>query len=274
LPPVRKGIVRAARRPPGWIAPGPRPAAPPDLLPRAGEDLCYLTGDWRIFQRLDGHRWSVDDLVTAWVAAGAAASPARILDLGCGIGSVLLMVAWRHPAASCLGIEAQDVSVELARRSIVWNGARAEVRHGDLRDPRSLPEGAAFELVTGTPPYFVAGEGTRSPGAQRDACRFEQRGGVEDYCAAAARALAPGGAFVMCAGGGEDERARRGAAAAGFAIRACLDVIPREGKPVLFRVYTLEREASAEEHATLTVRDAHGAWTSTFRAVRRDMGMP
>src|SRR3990170_4343828 len=101
--PAQAGVVRAARRPAGWRAPGPAPAGPgarPDLHPGPGEDLCFLTGDWRIFQRVGGHRWSLDDLVTAHAAAAAvAAPPARALDLGCGVGSVLMMVAWRFPAA-------------------------------------------------------------------------------------------------------------------------------------------------------------------------------
>src|SRR5512143_2988016 len=92
------GIVRAPRRPPGWTAPGPAPADWHDrtLRPRAGEDLCWLAGDWRILQRIDGHRWSLDDLVTAWFAAEhAPRPPRRFADLGCGIGSVLMLLAWR-----------------------------------------------------------------------------------------------------------------------------------------------------------------------------------
>ena len=108
------------------------------LGPRAGEDLCYLAGDWRILQQTAGHRWSLDDLVTAWVAAEVAAPrpPARFLDLGCGIGTVLMLLAWRFPAARGVGIEAQPASVDLARRSLAWNDAatRCEVRCGDFRD--------------------------------------------------------------------------------------------------------------------------------------------
>ena len=92
-----QGIVRKSKRPPGWTAPGPPPAGPgedPELWPKAGEDLCYLSGDWRIFQRIEGHRWSLDDLLTAWY--GVTHAPARVeraLDLGCGIGSVLMIFA-------------------------------------------------------------------------------------------------------------------------------------------------------------------------------------
>ena len=27
-----------------------------------GEELCYLSGDWRIFQRVGGHRYSTEDV--------------------------------------------------------------------------------------------------------------------------------------------------------------------------------------------------------------------
>ncbi|MEO1267741.1 MAG: SAM-dependent methyltransferase, partial [Myxococcota bacterium] len=61
--PTYGGIVRASKRPEGWLPPGPTPAGPGDrhdLWPAKGEDLCFLTGSWRIFQRLKGHRYSLD----------------------------------------------------------------------------------------------------------------------------------------------------------------------------------------------------------------------
>lgn len=61
------------KRPEGWLAPGPLPAAAiaaavdpaaaggelavePSLSPGDNETLSYLTGDWRIFQLRNGHR--------------------------------------------------------------------------------------------------------------------------------------------------------------------------------------------------------------------------
>lgn len=34
-------------------------------------------------------------------------NPKRLLDLGCGNGSVLMMNAWQYPEAECVGIEAR-----------------------------------------------------------------------------------------------------------------------------------------------------------------------
>lgn len=286
------GIVRAARRPPGWVAPGPRPAAwdAPAVAPRAGEDLCFLAGDWRILQRIGGHRWSLDDLATAWFAAETVAGtpPRRHADIGCGIGSVLLLVAWRFPGLRSVGVEAQEVSLALARRSLAGNGVaeRCEVRHGDLRDPAMLPEGAVFDLVTGTPPYLPPGTACESARVQRGPCRIEHRGGIEDYCAAAARLLARGGWFVACAGGAQTPRVHDAARDVGLAVVRSRDVVPREGKPALLGVHAMRRvgDASLDPSGTppvpprqpppLVVRDADGAWTAEFRALRRAMGMP
>ncbi|MBI2895300.1 MAG: methyltransferase domain-containing protein [Deltaproteobacteria bacterium] len=263
-------------RPVGWIAPGPAPAAPPRLGPGADEDLSYLTGDWRIFQKRRGHRWSVDDLLTAWVAAEAVAArpPAWALDLGCGIGSVLLMIAWRFPDARCAGIEAVLERAACARRSVEWNGAsgRCSVLDGDLRDSAVLPSSDRFDLVTGTPPYFAPGTGGRHACGP---CCFEQRGGVEDYCLAAARWLAPGGRFVTCSGEDHAARVPPAAATAGLEITARLDVVPREGLKTLFAVYTMARVAPHDAvESRIVVRDRSGQWTDGFLRARAAMGLP
>lgn len=274
--------MRAARRPEGWRAPGPPPHVPADtaaLLPGPGEDLCWLAGDWRILQRTDGHRFSLDDLVTAHMAAAVAGAPARIADLGCGIGSVLLFLAWRFPAARCVGVEAQAVSAEMARRSIAWNGVerRCEVRVGDLRDEALLAGEAPFSLVTGTPPYFPRGTGLESDHVQRGPCRFEHRGGIEAYCHAAARILAPGGAFVACAPWPQRARVLEAARAAGLEIERWRRVVPREGKPPLIGLFAFRRVTeigSPGEDPPLVVRDTSGQRTAAFKNVRTEMGMP
>jgi tRNA1Val (adenine37-N6)-methyltransferase len=272
---VIQGIIRPARRPPGWIAPGPVPLTPAreEVWPKEGEDLCYLAGDWRILQRTHGHRFSLDDLVTAHFAARMA-RPERLLDLGCGIGSVLLFLAWRFPAARCLGIEAQPVSAGMARRSVAWNGVedRVEVRPGDFR---SVEIEGGFDLITGTPPYFPRGTGVESESVQKGPCRFEHRGGVEDYCTVAAPLLKPGAPFVGCAPSAQAERVREAAREAGLWIERWREVIPRAGKAPLFSVFSMKREVRETiVEPPLVVRDERSRRTEEFVALRAEMGMP
>ena len=263
---------------------GPPPIVPrdrADIWPAAGEDLCYLAGDWRILQRVRGHRWSLDDLVTAWFAAELveACPPRRLLDLGCGIGAVLLLLAWRFPDTRCVGIEAQGPSVDLARRSAAWNGIerRVEVRLGDLRDPGAAPDGAIYELITGTPPYLPRGSATEPTRSQQAPCHLEHRGGIEEYCVTAARLLAPGGRFVLCHAAPQTARVESAASAAGLAIECRREVVPRQGKAPLFSVFSLRPGGEPGQLTVpppLVVRDEGGQRTPEFRAVRQRMGMP
>jgi tRNA1(Val) A37 N6-methylase TrmN6 len=276
------GIVRTPRRPPGWIAPGPQPAGAqgrPELEPEDDEDLCFLTGDWRLFQKQVGHRWSLDDLVTAWIATRRIDPDRAVhaLDLGTGLGSVLLMVAWKLPHAELVGIEAQPDRAAMGRRSIAYNGAetRCRILDGDLRTVTAsdLP-GAPFQLVTGTPPYFPRGTGTESAKAHATPCRFEVRGGVEDYLEAAQRVLAPGGDIVVCTSALEQDRVDFALRELGLHRREHWDIVPREGKQVLVMVDVVTDAPCAETRHLLVVRDRASVWTADFQAVRTAMGIP
>ncbi len=279
--PVVAGIIRTARRPDGWTPPGPLPRGAegrPELQPFDDEDLCFLTGEWRLFQKQQGHRWSLDDLVTAWVAGphAEALGAKSMLDLGCGLGSVLLMMAWRFPDAEVTGIEAQDDRAAMGRRSIAFNGAESRCRivDGDLRDPATLPADARFPLITGTPPYFPPGTGPQSEKTHAGPCRFEARGGIEDYALAASRWLTPGGRFVVCTAAIQADRIAEAAGAAGLHVIEHLDVIPREGKDVLVMIDVMARAPAPLVKRTLTVRDAASQWSAAFLELRATMGMP
>ncbi len=273
--------MRPARRPAGWCPGGPQPAGDQgraDLRPGLNEDLCYLTGNFRVFQRQDGHRWSLDDLLTAWLAARLVpCPPARYLDMGSGVGSVLMMLAWKFPNALGVGIEAQDISVGLARRSLAYNGIdnRVTLHHADFRDPPAELQGQTFPLITGTPPYFVANAAVQSLKPQCGPCRFEWRGGVEAYCESAARWLCSTGVFLMVAAAEQTPRICAIAATLKLHRLHELVVIPKLGKAPLIAVHALAKTSlHASETETLIVRGEDDQWTPTFLNIREAMGLP
>jgi len=287
---------KARRVPPGWKAPGP-PGSTRDVALEPDEELSWLLGDWRIIQRRNGHRWSLDDFVTAWVARdiGLAAAPTglqsrlrhpcegprEILDLGCGIGSVALMLGWCFPDARVTGVEAQDVSCRMAVRSVVANAAedRFTIIHMDLRaafEHRLTP--GRYDLVSGTPPYFDDPHQTRSLAIQKGPCRFEERGGVADYLRALGLALTANGHAVICHASRHRARVLAAIADSGLALVRQLEVIPKVAREALIDVFVLAR--SRDPVATppfleqLVVRDRLDQWTPAFLAVRLAMGMP
>jgi tRNA1Val (adenine37-N6)-methyltransferase len=241
--------------------------------------LDALTPGVSLFQRRKGHRFSSDDLVTAWVATQVCPRPARVLDLGCGLGSVLLHLAWSAPDATLVGVEAQDVSFALVQRNVDHNalGDRVHVHHGDLRDAAVISAvGGPFDLVTGTPPYFPPDTATDAVDGQRAYARIEHRGGVEDYVATAVRVMTPDGWFVVCADADGDHRVLAAAATHGLAVHRRCRVIPRAGRPPLFTVWALRGDElpGTRVDDELTLRDAAGERTADARALRAFSGFP
>lgn len=78
--------------------------------------------------------------------------------MGCGIGSVLMMVAYKTTDLISIGIEVQEISSDSARRSIQFNNLkhRCQVLDGDIRDKLILDQICnkfdKLDLITGTPP--------------------------------------------------------------------------------------------------------------------------
>lgn len=244
-----------------------------------------IIGDWWFYQRSGGHRTSTDDVLTAYFAvrrflsAAKVDPPGRYLDLGCGVGSVLLMVAHRLRPKLCLGIEAQPQSVAMAQRSVdeLPVGAPAmQILAGDIRDKNNLEK--PCDLITGSPPYFPLGTGTLPPDAQRRACRFEARGGVEAYCEAASLHLAPQARFYVVFQTTWRSRVERAAARSGLQISARLEAHMREDRPAPFLdVFEMTRgEGPRGEELAIerfAIRDREGEISAEYRCAREFLGV-
>ena len=269
----------------GWGIPGPiPPGASQSIEVPPEQTLDAISGHFRIFQLRDGHRFSTDDVLTAWYGTTWVASARRVLDLGSGIGAVGMIAAWRLQGASFVTIEAQRESVRLARKSADYNGLldRYDVRHGDFRDPAILRGEEPFDLVLGSPPYFPLGSGVEGDHPQKIACRFEMRGDIRDYCIAAARHLARGGLFACVFPEEQRHRVDRAAEAATLVLMRSRPVVFREDEPPLIRLFAMGRaedlpepaRMSAWEEPPLVIRTKAGEVHPEYSAVKIAFGFP
>lgn len=273
----------------GWVKPGPVPPGArgegPEIEP--GETLDAISGYFRLFQLAKGHRFSTDDVLTAWYGTRTGPFAQTVLDLGSGIGTVGMIAAWCLPGARFVTVEAQEDSVRLARKSAVWNGLvdRYEIRQGDFRDANILDDAEKFDLVLGSPPYFPLGSGAESEHPQKLACRFEMRGTVADYCETAARHLAPGGSFACVFPVDPEqqhERVREGARAAGLVIVRWRPVVLREGAAPLLGLFSMMRATDLPEVARsqtwmeppLIIRKSDGSVHPEYVTVKLSFGFP
>jgi tRNA1(Val) A37 N6-methylase TrmN6 len=274
----------------GYAIPGepvPGRAGDPDLELGADESLDALCGHYKIFQLRKGHRYSTDDILTAWYGTTWCPSARSILDLGSGIGTVAMIAAWRTPGSRVVTVEAQTESVRLARRSVRWNGLgdRFDIREGDLRDAGILAEYERFDLVLGSPPYFPRGSGVEGDHPQKVACRFELRGTIADYCTTAAAHLAPGGVFACVfpvAPDEQAERVREAARKADLSVVRQRPIILREGERPLLAVSIMMRreDLPAEMHdqtwqePPLVIRRTDSSVHPEYAAVKLGFGFP
>ena len=104
---------------------------------------------------------------------------ARLLDVGCGAGWAVVQLAERFPETTCVGIDLEPYSVELARRLIEERGlaGRCQAR---LQSVDELGEDGTYDVVTS---FLVVHE--LAPALKPAAF------------AAVARALKPGGYFLI-----------------------------------------------------------------------------
>tara|TARA_B100000029_G_scaffold163382_1_gene159508 strand:+ start:2057 stop:2875 length:819 start_codon:yes stop_codon:yes gene_type:complete len=252
----------------------------PDALDSPNVSLDALSGSWRIYQLRDGHRFSTDDVLTAHYAIEHFPGvPTRILDLGCGIGSIALMLAWTWRSATVVGVEAQAGSAKLAKRSIAYNKEedRVKVIHSDFRERHHIPAGP-YDLITCSPPYLPVGSGTISEHSQKAYCRFELRGGVEDYLATARALLAPQGGISLVFGARWNDRVVEAARNAGLAIRQWQEVFPHTEREPLMTLFWLRPETGDWTVPTpekpLITRDIDGRRTRAMLDLRLRLGMP
>lgn len=273
----------------GWAKPGPVPPGALGHGPQLeeGETLDAVSGYFRLFQLTNGHRFSTDDVLTAWYGTSWCPTARTVLDLGSGIGTVATIAAWRMPGARVVTVEAQAESVRLARKSVEWNGlaSRFDIRHGDFREANVLRSDEGFDLVLGSPPYFPPGTGVEGDHPQKIACRFEMRGAIADYCAVAARHLERGGLFACVFPVNPDEQHARVKAAAHEAqltIVRWRPVALREGERPLLGLFAMMRASDLPEwmrartwtEPPLVIRMRDGTVTPEYSAVKLAFGFP
>ncbi|MED9904908.1 MAG: tRNA1(Val) (adenine(37)-N6)-methyltransferase [Lachnospiraceae bacterium] len=122
-----------------------------------------------------------------------------VLDLGTGTGIIPILMEAKTPASHLTGLEIQEESADMARRSVALNGLteKIDIVTGDIKEADAIFKSASFDVITSNPPYMIGEHGLRNPDAPKAIARHEVLCTLEDVVLQAAKLLKPGGHFFM-----------------------------------------------------------------------------
>ncbi len=122
-----------------------------------------------------------------------------VLDMGTGTGIIPILMEAKTEASRFVGLEIQEESAEMARRSVALNGLEEKITivTGDIKEAGSLFDAASFDVITCNPPYMIGQHGLVNPEDAKAIARHEILCTLEDVIAQAAVLLKPGGNFFM-----------------------------------------------------------------------------
>ena len=123
----------------------------------------------------------------------------HVIDLGTGTGIIPILMEAKTEAAHLIGLEIQEESADMARRSVALNNleSKIEIVTGDIKQAVGLFGKSTMDVVTSNPPYMIGQHGLKNPDSEKAIARHEVLCTLEDVVKAAAALLKPGGNFFM-----------------------------------------------------------------------------
>ena len=123
----------------------------------------------------------------------------QVIDLGTGTGIIPILMEAKTEAARLIGLEIQEESADMARRSVALNNleSKIDIVTGDIKQAVELFGKSTMDVVTSNPPYMIGMHGLKNPDSEKAIARHEVLCTLEDVVASAASLLKPGGNFFM-----------------------------------------------------------------------------
>ena len=123
----------------------------------------------------------------------------RVLDLGTGTGIIPILMTAKTEGENFVGLEIQEESADMARRSISHNylDGKVEIVTGDIKEAANIFGLASFDVITTNPPYMIGQHGIANESDTKAIARHEVLCTLDDILRESARILKPRGRFYM-----------------------------------------------------------------------------
>ena len=156
----------------------------------------FFGGKLRINQEAAGYRFSIDAVLLAHHVRPRAGE--KLLDLGTGCGIIPLILAYRNPEITAIGIEIQNELADLAISNVNANHMRNRIAvlQLDMRNLKPVMIDGPADVVVCNPPYRSPNSGRLNPDTQRAIARHELKVSLIDVLETAHRVLRTSGRFL------------------------------------------------------------------------------
>ena len=123
----------------------------------------------------------------------------RALDLGTGTGIMPILLTAKTEGKDFVGLEIQEESADMARRSVVHNHLEDKVKivTGDIKEAADIFGPVSFDVITVNPPYMIGQHGIANESDTKAIARHEVLCTLDDVLRESAKLLKPKGRFYM-----------------------------------------------------------------------------
>lgn len=123
----------------------------------------------------------------------------RALDLGTGTGIIPILLTAKTEGKDFVGLEIQEESADMARRSVVHNHLEDKVKivTGDIKEAADIFGPVSFDVITVNPPYMIGQHGIANASDTKAIARHEVLCTLDDVLRESAKLLKPKGRFYM-----------------------------------------------------------------------------
>lgn len=123
----------------------------------------------------------------------------NVLDLCTGTGILPILLAAKTKAGKLTGLEIQEESVDMAKRSVQYNNIqdRVEIEKGDVKEADRIFPHDSFDVITCNPPYMLCDHGLKNPEEAKAIARHEVLLSFEDVARVTSKLLKNAGDFYL-----------------------------------------------------------------------------
>ena len=161
------------------------------------ERLDDLQNGYYIIQNMQDFCYGIDAVLLSGFAKVKPGE--RALDMGTGTGIIPILLKAKTQGKHFTGLEIQERSAEMARRSVAYNHLEdtVTIQTGDIKEAAAIFGRASFSVVTCNPPYMTGSHGLTNPHLPKAIVRHEVLCTLEDVISQASQVLEPHGRFYM-----------------------------------------------------------------------------